>query len=133
MMRGRNCLGLIHRLPVVSCQWAFADLAPDWELPLDAKPFRHAVNDFSNQVRHSNTAGSKLGGRFNLPGTSAVVNRMGYGAMQLTGPGVFGPPRDPEAALAVLRDALAAGVNHIDTSDFYGPHVTNQIIRQALH
>ncbi|MDH7974358.1 aldo/keto reductase family oxidoreductase [Sphingomonas sp. AR_OL41] len=61
------------------------------------------------------------------------VNRMGYGAMQLAGPGVFGPPRDHDAALAVLRDALAAGVNHIDTSDFYGPHVTNQLIREALH
>lgn len=61
------------------------------------------------------------------------VNRMGYGAMQLAGPGVFGPPRDHDAALTVLRDAIAAGVNHIDTSDFYGPHVTNQLIREALH
>ena len=62
-----------------------------------------------------------------------IVRRLGYGAMQLAGPGVFGPPRDPESALAVLREALAAGVNHIDTSDFYGPHVTNQLIRKALH
>jgi pyridoxine 4-dehydrogenase len=62
-----------------------------------------------------------------------LVNRMGYGAMQLSGSGVFGPPRDREAAVAVLRAAVAAGVNHIDTSDFYGPHVTNQIIREALH
>jgi pyridoxine 4-dehydrogenase len=62
-----------------------------------------------------------------------TVNRMGYGAMQLAGPGVFGPPRDHGAALAVLRAALEAGVNHIDTSDFYGPHVTNRIIREALH
>lgn len=62
-----------------------------------------------------------------------MVHRMGYGAMQLAGPGVFGPPRDRDAALAVLRAAIAAGVNHIDTSDFYGPHVTNQIIREALH
>ena len=61
------------------------------------------------------------------------VNRLGYGAMQLAGPGVFGPPRDHEAALAVLREAVASGVNHIDTSDFYGPHVTNRIIREALH
>ena len=61
------------------------------------------------------------------------VKRLGYGAMQLAGPGVFGPPRDPEAALAVLREAVASGVSHIDTSDFYGPHVTNQLIRQALH
>jgi pyridoxine 4-dehydrogenase len=61
------------------------------------------------------------------------VRRMGYGAMQLAGPGVFGPPKDRDAALAVLREAIAAGVDHIDTSDFYGPHVTNQIIREALH
>jgi len=61
------------------------------------------------------------------------VNRLGYGAMQLAGPGVFGPPEDRDAALAVLRTAVASGVNHIDTSDFYGPHVTNQLIRQALH
>ncbi|WP_395397245.1 aldo/keto reductase family oxidoreductase [Novosphingobium sp. BL-8A] len=62
-----------------------------------------------------------------------IINRMGYGAMQLAGPGVFGPPKDRDAALAVLRAAVEAGVNHIDTSDFYGPHVTNQIIREALH
>jgi pyridoxine 4-dehydrogenase len=74
-----------------------------------------------------------LGGRFSFPGTAFAVHRLGYGAMQLAGPGVFGPPKDPEAAVAVLREAVAAGVNHIDTSDFYGPHVTNQIIRQALH
>jgi aryl-alcohol dehydrogenase-like predicted oxidoreductase len=62
-----------------------------------------------------------------------TVNRMGYGAMQLAGPQVFGPPRDPAAARAVLREALALGINHIDTSDFYGPHVTNRLIREALH
>jgi aryl-alcohol dehydrogenase-like predicted oxidoreductase len=62
-----------------------------------------------------------------------TVNRMGYGAMQLAGPQVWGPPRDRDAAIAVLREAVEAGVNHIDTSDFYGPHVTNQIIKQALH
>src|ERR1700688_2765117 len=62
-----------------------------------------------------------------------VVKRLGLGAMQLAGPGVFGPPKDHAAALAVLREAVASGVNHIDTADFYGPHVTNQIIRQALH
>jgi pyridoxine 4-dehydrogenase len=61
------------------------------------------------------------------------VKRMGYGAMQLAGPGVFGPPKDRQAAIAVLREALASGVDHIDTSDYYGPHVTNQIIREALH
>ena len=71
-------------------------------------------------------------GTFTLGGDRSV-RRLGYGAMQLAGPGVFGPPRDPEAALAVLRAAVASGVNHIDTSDFYGPHVTNQLIRKALH
>jgi len=76
---------------------------------------------------------TKLGGQFNLSGTSIRVYRMGYGAMQLAGPGVWGPPRDMDAAIAVLRAAIAAGVNHIDTSDFYGPHVTNQIIKKALH
>ena len=75
----------------------------------------------------------KLGGAFTLPGTSMTLNRMGYGAMQLAGPGVWGPPRDVDAAIAVLRKAVAAGVNHVDTSDFYGPHVTNQIIKHALH
>jgi pyridoxine 4-dehydrogenase len=76
---------------------------------------------------------STLGGQFTFPGTSLTVQRIGYGAMQLAGPGVWGPPKDPEGAVAVLQEAVAAGVNHIDTSDFYGPHVTNQIIRQALH
>jgi len=74
-----------------------------------------------------------LGGIFTLPGTSMSVKRMGYGAMQLAGPGVWGPPRDVDGAIAVLREAIAAGVNHIDTSDFYGPHLTNQIIKRALH
>ena len=76
---------------------------------------------------------TKLGGHFDLSGTSISVCRMGYGAMQLAGPGVWGPPRDIDAAVAVLREAIAAGVNHIDTSDFCGPHVTNQIIKKALH
>ena len=76
---------------------------------------------------------ANLGGDFTFPGTTCTVERIGYGAMQLAGPGVFGPPKDEGAAIAVLRDAVAAGVNHIDTSDFYGPHVTNQIIKKALH
>lgn len=79
----------------------------------------------------------KLGGRFTFPGTALTVNRMGYGAMQLAGSDgnkrVWGPPRDIPGAIAVLREAIENGVNHIDTSDFYGPHVTNQIIKQALH
>ena len=62
-----------------------------------------------------------------------TVKRLGYGAMQLAGPGVFGPPKDHDSAIAVLREAVASGVDHIDTSDFYGPHVTNQLIREALH
>ena len=74
-----------------------------------------------------------LGGRFTFPGTSLTVQRIGYGAMQLAGPGVWGPPKDPDGAVGVLREAITAGVNHIDTSDFYGPHITNQIIRKALH
>jgi pyridoxine 4-dehydrogenase len=74
-----------------------------------------------------------LASRFTLSGTSMTVNRMGYGAMQLAGPGVFGPPRDLEGAVAVLREAVASGVHHIDTSDYYGPHVTNQLIKRALH
>jgi pyridoxine 4-dehydrogenase len=74
-----------------------------------------------------------LAGSFTFPGTAMTVNRMGYGAMQLAGPGVFGPPRDVDAAIAVLREAVEVGVNHIDTSDYYGPHVTNQIIQRALH
>ena len=70
-------------------------------------------------------------GQFTFGGTA--VKRLGYGAMQLAGPGVFGPPRDRAAAVAVLREAVASGIDHIDTSDFYGPHVTNEIIREALH
>src|ERR1700722_17183257 len=72
-------------------------------------------------------------GSFRLPGTSMTLNRMGYGAMQLAGPHVWGPPRDVDAAITVLREAVAVGVNHIDTSDFYGPHVPNQVIKRALH
>jgi pyridoxine 4-dehydrogenase len=79
------------------------------------------------------TQQTELAGTFTLPNTSVTMNRMGYGAMQLAGPQVWGPPRDMEAAVAVLREAIASGVDHIDTSDFYGPHVTNQIIKQALH
>ena len=81
---------------------------------------------------NSSLSSKSLGGQFTFPGTALTVRRLGYGAMQLAGKGVFGPPKDPEQAVAVLREAVAAGVTHIDTSDFYGPHVTNQIIRQAL-
>jgi pyridoxine 4-dehydrogenase len=76
---------------------------------------------------------TNLGGSFTFANTNMTVNRLGYGAMQLAGPEVWGPPRDPEQAIKVLREATDAGVNHIDTSDYYGPHITNQIIKQALH
>ncbi|MEH2394932.1 MAG: aldo/keto reductase family oxidoreductase [Nostoc sp.] len=76
---------------------------------------------------------TNLGGNFTLPNTSITVKRIGYGAMQLAGSNVWGAPRDVDAAVAVLHEAIALGINHIDTSDFYGPHITNQIIRQALH
>ena len=76
---------------------------------------------------------ASLAGSFTLPGTSLTVKRMGYGAMQLAGPQVFGPPRDTDEAVAVLREAVESSVNHIDTSDYYGPRVTNQIIKRALH
>ena len=72
------------------------------------------------------------GGTYEFAGTGTTVNRLGYGAMQLAGPGVYGPPKDKDAALAVLREAAALGVDHIDTSDFYGPHITNELIREAL-
>ena len=74
-----------------------------------------------------------LAGSFTLPDKSTRLNRVGYGAMQLAGPGVWGPPLDVSVAIAVLREAVESGVNHIDTSDFYGPHVTNQVIKQALY
>jgi pyridoxine 4-dehydrogenase len=76
---------------------------------------------------------TELAASFTFPGTSMTVNRTGYGAMQLAGPHVYGPPRDTDEAIAVLREAIESGVNHIDTSDYYGPHVTNQIIKRALH
>jgi pyridoxine 4-dehydrogenase len=83
------------------------------------------------------TQASNLGGKFIFPNTSITVNRMGYGAMQLAGRDgnklVWGPPRDIPGAIAVLREAVASGIDHIDTSDFYGPHVTNQLIKKALH
>ena len=79
------------------------------------------------------TTETNLGGSFTLANSSLTLNRVGYGAMQLAGPQVWGPPRDPDEAVRVLQEAVEAGVNHIDTSDYYGPHVTNQIIKQALH
>jgi pyridoxine 4-dehydrogenase len=83
--------------------------------------------------KNAMTKATKLGGTFTLSGTSTTIHRMGYGAMQLSGPEIWGPPRDVDAAIAVLREAVDTGVNHIDTSDYYGPHVTNLIIKKALH
>ena len=79
------------------------------------------------------TTTTTLGGNFKLANTALTVRRMGYGAMKLTGPEVWGPPKDENAAIALLREAVAFGVNHVDTSDFYGPHVSNRLIKQALH
>src|ERR1700678_1325302 len=83
--------------------------------------------------RNRMIAQADMAARFTPPGPSMTLNRMGYGAMQLAGPQVWGPPRDMDAAIAILREAVESGVNHIDTSDYYGPHVTNQLIKQALH
>jgi aryl-alcohol dehydrogenase-like predicted oxidoreductase len=94
----------------------------------------HCENSQNNDMKTKlNTNEVSLGGRFTFPGTALTVHRMGYGAMQLAGPGVFGPPKDPEGAVALLREVVTSGVNHIDTSDFYGPYVTNELIRKALH
>ncbi|HEV7646255.1 MAG TPA: oxidoreductase [Pyrinomonadaceae bacterium] len=79
------------------------------------------------------TTENNLGGKFTFAGTSMTVKRMGYGAMQLTGPMVYGEPRDRQEAVAVLRRAIELGINHIDTSDYYGPHIANQIIKEAIH
>lgn len=81
----------------------------------------------------SQQSSAALGGRFTFAGSTMSMARMGYGAMQLAGPHVFGPPKDPDTARAVLREAARIGIDHIDTSDFYGPYVTNQLIREALH
>src|ERR1700744_987002 len=95
---------------------------------------RRIKSDFEPKKGYNGmTNQANLGGIFTLPNTSMTVNRMGYGAMQLAGPQVWGPPRDMDGAIAVLREAVSSGVDHIDTSDFYGPHVTNRIIKQALH
>src|SRR5438034_4503372 len=87
----------------------------------------------NNSSRTRSSDATKLGGKFTFPGTSMTVHRMGYGAMQLAGPGVFGPPRDPDAARAVLRRGVELGVDHVDTSQYYGPDVVNDLIREALH
>src|SRR6202008_1031334 len=96
-------------------------------------PTRQITETDQKKEKTTMTRQTKLGGTFTLPGTATSLYRMGYGAMQLAGPEVWGAPRDVDAAIAVLRAAITAGVNHIDTSDYYGPHVTNQIIKKALH
>jgi len=108
------------------------------EMLSDNLRYAEAISGLSNSGRHVNmTKQINLGGSFTMAGTSLAIHRMGYGAMQLAGQDgdkrVWGPPRDIPGAIAVLREAVASGVDHIDTSDYYGPHVTNQIIKQALH
>src|ERR1700678_1805617 len=105
---------------------------------LEPPPLEAMKLEAMNRIRRIEmTVQTDLAGSFTLPGTSMTVNRMGYGAMQLAGRDgnklVWGPPRDVDGAIALLREAVASGVNHIDTADFYGPHVTNQIIRKALY
>jgi pyridoxine 4-dehydrogenase len=104
---------------------------------LNAKTLTEKTIDEQHKRKNMKTSSTMdettLGGQFTFPGTSLTVQRIGYGAMQLAGPDAYGPPKDPNAAVAVLREAVAVGVNHIDTSDYYGPHVTNQIIKKALH
>ncbi|HEY6343208.1 MAG TPA: aldo/keto reductase family oxidoreductase [Bryobacteraceae bacterium] len=98
-----------------------------------AAPGESVVREFLQKRSELMITQTNLGGSFTFANTNMTVNRIGYGAMQLAGPQVWGAPRDPEEALKVLREALDACVNHIDTSDYYGPHITNQIIKQALH
>src|ERR1700692_2502255 len=85
-----------------------------------------------NTQRKRTASTTLLGGTFKLA-DELILTRMGYGAMQLAGPHVFGPPKDHDGAIAVLREVVSLGINHIDTSDFYGPHITNQLIKEALH
>jgi pyridoxine 4-dehydrogenase len=99
----------------------------------DGRTALQQMSDATDERTNRMTTQTDLGGTFTLPNTTMTVNRMGYGAMQLAGPQVWGPPRDVDGAVAVLREAIDDGVNHIDTSDFYGPHVTNQLIKRALH
>jgi pyridoxine 4-dehydrogenase len=94
---------------------------------------RHQINKKTAPGGMKMIEQKTLAGSFTLPGKSMTLNRMGYGAMQLAGAGVWGPPKDVTAAVAVLREAVESGVNHIDTSDYYGPHVTNQLIKRALY
>jgi pyridoxine 4-dehydrogenase len=97
---------------------------------IKVQPISHIVRKGDSLM--NNQIPAAAAGRFTFPGTSISVNRMGYGAMQLAGPHVFGEPSDPDEARAVLREALALGIDHIDTSDYYGPYVTNRLIREAL-
>jgi hypothetical protein len=106
------------------------------KVPLADSPRRGPSDAWAtvSALEVSNTmSDATLGGRFMFPGASLTVQRIGYGAMQLTGPGVWGAPKDPDGAVAVLREAVAAGVNHIDTADYYGPHITNQIPERSRH
>ncbi len=106
----------------------------DWSRSIAGSgPGRVVNRRFRHHFRGFPLAHAPIAGPFTFSATSLTVDRFGYGAMQLAGPQVWGPPQDVDAAIAVLREAVALGIDHIDTSDFYGPHVTNQLIRRALH
>src|ERR1700730_3938909 len=125
---------LMHLIPTLRRR--FGRKAKKWLENLSSRSYvvrKKNQKSGSRKGRTTMTKQAKLGGSFTLPGTPIKLVRMGYGAMQLAGPEIWGPPRDVDAAIAVLREAVASGVNHIDTSDYYGPHVTNQIIKKALH
>src|SRR5258708_35325130 len=123
---------LMHLIPTLRRR--FGRKAKKWSENLSSRSYvASKKNQKSGSRKGRNTMTKQLGGSLALPGTPVKLVRMGYGAMQLAGPEIWGPPRDPDAAIAVLREAIASGVNHIDTSDYYGPHVTNQIIKKALH
>src|SRR5580693_1389376 len=125
---------LTHSIPTLPRR--FGRRAKKWLENLSSRSYvvrKTNQKSGSRKGRNTMTKQTKLGGSFTLPGTPIKLVRMGYGAMQLAGPGIWGPPRDVDMAIAVLREAVEFGVNHIDTSDYYGPHVTNQIIKKALH
>src|ERR1700730_14388438 len=125
---------LMHLIPTLRRR--FGRKAKKWLENLSSRSYvvrKKNQKSGSRKGRNTMTKQTKLGGSFTLPGTTIKLVRMGYGAMQLAGPEIWGPPRDVDAAIALLREAVDVSVNHIDTSDYYGPHITNQIIKKALH
>ena len=130
--RDGDLLGLADERGIC-CYWP--DSRRNCQHGIFSRPTLEVWNAVRQPIHEENTMTKQinLGGTFTLPNTSMNLNRMGYGAMKLAGPGVWGPPNDVASAIAILREAVSSGVNHIDTSDYYGPHVTNQLIQQALH